>query len=141
VYLIDPTGSAYTDLNITLGPGIPGILYGDDPCAHAKPWKWWAPSTWRNVHPYVGPALGVGASVHYAPDIPDPVSGRVHPQTPTAGWYRQGNFGLAFDVSFGDRLNPALPWVEAVTDSSGTLPGFVEFGGGAGLGVSVPYVW
>jgi RHS repeat-associated protein len=149
LYSIDPSGRAYTDLNITAGVVTFGIQYGDDPCAHGKPWSPWHASTWRNWHPYAGPALGAGASLQYAPDIPDPVSGNVYKQTPSSGWYRQvaggvpiGNPYVGISAALGNKLDPSVPWYEGIWDTSGTLPWFGEIGiGTIGFSISAPYVW
>ena len=146
---IDPAGRAYTDLNITVGIVTFGIQYGDDPCAHGKPWSPWHASAWRNWHPYAGPALGAGASLQYAPDILDPVSGNVYKQTPSSGWYRQiavgvpiGNPYVGISGAIGNKLNPSVPWYQGIWNRSGNLPWFGEIGiGTTGLSISAPYVW
>jgi len=149
LYWIDPTGFAYSDLNITLGLVTFGIQYGNDPAAYGKPWSPWHASTWRDWHPYVGPAVGFGASLQYAPDIPDPVSGKSIVQRPSSGWYRQFSVGIpirnpyvGIGGSVGNKLDPCKPWYVGFWDTSGNLPWFGEIGiATLGVSVSAPYVW
>jgi hypothetical protein len=54
-----------------------GVRFGYDPCASRKPWKWYRPSTWRWVHPYVGVGTVLGAKAHAAV-----MSGQ-----PSGGWW------------------------------------------------------
>ncbi len=64
---VDPEGLDYLDIGASIGwfgKGVMGgVKLGHDPCAEAKPWRPWAPSTWRNVHPYAGAGTGWGPRI------------------------------------------------------------------------------
>ena len=113
---IDPEGLDYGDLSLTFPVGIVGIQLGPDPCANAKPWRWWAASTWRSVHPYVGPGIGFpGLSAMLAPDWP---GGKK--QIPVPGWHGAVSGGCIVGGSIGGPLSgpPDYFW-----EVGGTSPG------------------
>ena len=99
---VDPSGYDYGNVSVYVPGVIVGIHLGPDPCAAQTPWKWYAASTWRNVHPYIGPGIGFpGVSATLAPDWP-------YEQTPGHGWYGIVTGGYVVGGSWGGRLTGEL---------------------------------